>query len=80
MAVDKQDQVFPVERVDIEQQSWTLSGPEAQGDVLSSQCHVGVHRGRWGTAVPAPFMGLLEDVGDGCGRLEVGRHLWKLES
>lgn len=46
MAVDKQDQVFPVERADIEQQSWTLTGPEAQGDVLSSQRHVGVHRGR----------------------------------
>lgn len=69
MAVDKQDQVFPVERVDVEQKGWTLTGPEAQGDVLSSQRHV------TGTAVPAQFTGLLEDVGDGRGRLEVGRNL-----
>ena len=37
MIVDKQDQVFMVKRADTEQQSGTLTGPEAQGDVFSSQ-------------------------------------------
>lgn len=35
-------QIFPEVRVGVEQQSWTLAGPEAQGDVFSSQCHVRV--------------------------------------
>lgn len=72
MFVDEQDQVFPVERVNVEQQSRTLTGPEAQGDVFSSQRHIGVDGGRQGTTVPAHFIGLLEDVGDGRGRLKAG--------
>lgn len=72
MFVDEQGQVFPVERVDVEQQSRTLTGPEAQGDVFSSQRHIRVDGGRQGTAVPAQFIRLLEDVGDGRGRLKAG--------
>lgn len=67
MFIDEQGQVFPVERVDVEQQGRALAGPEAQGDVFSSRCHLRGDGGRQGTAIPAQFMGLLEDVGDGCG-------------
>lgn len=80
MFVDKQGQVFPVERVDVEQQSRVLNGPEAQRDVFSFQRHVGVNGGRQGSAVPAQFIGLLQGVGDGRGRLKAGWNLWKLES
>ena len=66
MGVDEQGQIFPVERVDVEQQSRTLTGPEAQGDVFSSQRQIGVDGGRRGAAVSAQFIGLLEVVGDGC--------------
>lgn len=72
MFIDEQGQVFPVERVDIEQQSRALTGPEAQGDVFSFQCQIGVEGRRHGTAIPAQFIGLLEDVGDGCGRFKAG--------
>lgn len=66
MIVDEQGQILPVERVNVEQQSRTLTGPEAQGDVFSFQCHIRVDGGRQGAAVPAEFIGLLEVVGDGC--------------
>lgn len=72
MFVDKQGEVFPVERVDIEQQCRALDGPETQGDVFSFQRHIRVDGGREGTAVPAQFIGLLEDVGDGRSRLKGG--------
>lgn len=72
MFIDEQGQIFPVERVDIEQQSRTLTGPEAERDILSPQRHVGVDGGRQGTAVPARLIGLLEVVGDGCGGPEAG--------
>ena len=65
MIVDEQGQVLPVERVNVEQQSRTLTGPEAQGDVFSFQRHIRVDGGRQGAAVPAEFIGLLEVVGDG---------------
>lgn len=42
MFVDEQDQVSPIERSDVEQQSRTLCSSEAQGDVFSSQHHVRV--------------------------------------
>lgn len=70
--VDEQGQVFPVEGVDVEQQSRTLTGAEAQGDVFSSQRHIRVDGRRQGIAVPAQFIGLLDDVGDGCCRLKAG--------
>lgn len=38
--INEQGQILPEVRVDIEQQSRTLAGPEAQGDVFSSQCHI----------------------------------------
>lgn len=65
VVVEEQCEVFSVERVDVEQQSRTLQGPEAQRDVFSSQRHVGVD-GRWPTAaaVPAQLVRLFEDVGD----------------
>lgn len=72
MFIDEQGQVFPVERVDVEQQGRALTGPEAQGDVFSSLCQIGVDGGRQGTAIPAQFIGLLEDVGDGSGRFKAG--------
>lgn len=75
MVVDEQCEVFPVERADVEQQSRTLEGPEAQGDVLSSQSHVGVDGRRLAAAVPAQLVRLFEDVGDGHSRLKAGRHL-----
>ncbi len=64
MFIDEQGQVFLVERGDVEQQSWTLTGPEAQGDVFSFQRHIRVDGGRQSTAVPTQIIGLLEDVGD----------------
>lgn len=72
MMVDQQGQVFPVERVDIEQQSGTLACSEDQGNIFSSQCRVRVDGGRPSTAVPAQFIWLVEDVGDGCCRLKGG--------
>lgn len=72
MFVDKQGQVLPVERVYIEQQRRTLVRPEAQGDIFTSQCHIRVDGRRRGTAVPAQFIGLLQDVGDRRGRLKAG--------
>lgn len=50
--VDEQGQVLSVVGADVEQHSRTLVRPEAQGDVLSSQRHVGVDGGRHGAAVP----------------------------
>ena len=75
MLVNEQGQIFPVGRADKEQQSRTLTGPEAQRDVFSSRRRVGVDGGRPGAAVPAQFVRLLEDVGDGRGRLKAGRNL-----
>lgn len=72
MFIDEQGHVLSVERVDVEQQSRTLAGPEAQEDVFSFQRHIGVDGRRQGTAVPAQFVGLLEDVGNGCCRFKAG--------
>lgn len=72
MLVDEKSQVLPVERADVEQQSRTLTGPEAQGDVLSSQSRIRVDGGGQGAAVPAQFIGLLEGVGDRRGRHKAG--------
>ncbi len=62
--VDEQGQVLSVVRADVEQQSRTLVGPEAQGDVLSSQRRVRVDGGRQSAAVPAQLVRLLEGVAD----------------
>ena len=75
--VDEQGQVLSVVRADVEQHGRTLVGPEAQGDVLSSQRRVRVDGGRQSAAVPAQLVRLLEGVADGGVRLEAGRHLWR---
>lgn len=62
--VEQQNQVLPAVRAHVEEQSGTLAGPEAQGDVLCSQGRV-----RQGAAAPVR---LLEGVADGCSRLEAG--------
>lgn len=80
MLVNEQGQVLSVVGADVEQHSRTLVGPEAQGDVLSSQRHVGVDGGRQSAAVPAQLVRLLEGVADGRLRLEAGRHLWREET
>lgn len=69
MLVDEQDQVLSGLGADEEEQSWTLSRPEAQRNIFSSWRHV---RGDGGqaAAVPAPLVGLLEGVSDGRARLE----------
>ena len=77
MLVDEQGQVLSVVRADVEQHGRTLVGPEAQGDVLSSQRRVRVDGGRQSAAVPAQLVRLLEGVADGGVRLEAGRHLWR---
>lgn len=50
--INEQSQILSVVGADIEQQSWTLVRPEAQGDVLSSQGHVTVDGGWQSAAVP----------------------------
>ena len=75
MLVDEQGQILSVEGADVEQHSWTLVRPEAQGDVLSSQRHVRVDGRRRGAAVPHELVRLLEGEADGGPRLEAGRHL-----
>lgn len=72
MLVDEQNQELPVVRADVEQQSRALARPEAQGDVLSSQGHVGVDGGRQGAGVPQEPVRLLEGVPDGRLRPEAG--------
>ena len=66
-----------MERVDVEQQSRTLEGPEAQRDVLSSWPHVRGD-GRRRSAAAAQLIRFLEDVGDGHRGREAGRNLWKV--
>lgn len=68
MLVEQQSEVLSVVRADEEEQSWTLAGPEAQGDVFCSQSHVGVNGGRQSTAALVQHQ-LLEGVADGCSRL-----------
>lgn len=53
-----------MERVDVEQQSRTLTGPEAQRNVFSSQRQIRVNGERRGADVPLCFIGLLEFVGN----------------
>ena len=77
--VDEQGEVLSVVRADVEQHGRTLVGPEAEGDVLSSQRRVRVDGGRQSAAVPAQLVRLLEGVADGGPRLEAGRHLWRSE-
>lgn len=72
MLVDEQGQVLSVVGADIQQQSWTLVRPEAQGHVLSSQGRVRVDGGRESAAVSEQLERLLEGVADGCHRLEAG--------
>lgn len=45
MFVEQQSQVLSVVRADVEKQSGTLAGPEAQGDIFCSQGHVRVDGG-----------------------------------
>lgn len=40
MFIDEKYQILSVKRADVEQQSWTVSGPEAHGDIFSGQCGV----------------------------------------
>lgn len=75
--IDEQDQVLSVERVDVEQQSWTLTGPEAQGDVFFSQCDTRADGWGHGAAVSALLIWVLDDVGDGCCGLKAGRKFWR---
>lgn len=75
--VDEQGQGLSVVGADVEQHGWTLGGPEAQGDILSSQRRVGVDGGRHGAVVPDHLIRLLEGVADRRPRLEAGRHLWR---
>lgn len=76
MFIDEEYQILSVERADVEQQSRTLSGPEAHGDVFSRQRGLRLQgRGQDGRFSLLQLTGLLEDVGDGCRRLKVGRNL-----
>lgn len=70
MLVQQQSQVLSVVGADKEQQSGTLAGPEAQGDVFCSQGHVRVDGG--GQSAAAPVQLVAEGVADGCSRLEAG--------
>lgn len=78
--VNEQGQILPEVRVDVEQQSRTLAGPEAQGDVFSSQCHIRVDGEWWDTVVQTKFRRLLQVVREGCAWLKVGCNLWELGS
>lgn len=80
VVINEQGQILPEVRVDVEQQSRTLAGPEAQGDVFSSQCHIRVDGERRDTVVQTKFRGLLQDVRDGRAWLKVGCNLWELGS
>ena len=76
MLIDEQDQVFLVERAEVEQQSRALAGPEAQGDVFSSQRDVRVAGwGQGSSFLSAQIIWLLEDIGDRCCRLKGSRYL-----
>lgn len=70
MLAEQQSQVLSVVGADEEQQSGTLAGPEAQGDVFCSQGHVRVDGGGQGAAAPVQLV--AESVADGCSRLEAG--------
>lgn len=72
--VEQQSQVLPVIGADEEEQSGTLAGPEAQGDVFCSQAHVRDDGGGQGAAAPVQLVQhrLLEGVADGRSRLEAG--------
>lgn len=76
---EQQSQVFLVVGADVEEQSGTLAGPEAQGDIFCSQGHVSVYG--WGQGTAAAPVELIrhlffEDVADGCSRLKAGWNLW----
>jgi len=77
--VDEQGQGLPVGGADVEQQSRTPIGPEAQGHVLGPRRGVGGDGGRPAAGVPARLVRPLEGVADGGPRCEAGRHLWRKE-
>lgn len=76
MSVEQQRQVLLVVGANVEEQSWTLAGSEAQGDIFCSQGHVRVDGGgQEPTAAPVElscFQLFFEDVADGRFRLEAG--------
>lgn len=53
MLVEQQGQVLSAVGGDVEEQSWTLAGPEAQGDIFCSQGHVRVEGGGQDAAAAA---------------------------
>lgn len=70
MLVEQQSQVLSAVGADVEEQSRTLAGPEAQGDIFCSQGQVRVDRGGQDAAAAAPVQlvqhRLLEGVADRC--------------
>lgn len=75
MSVEQHCQVLLVVGANVEEQSRTLTGSEAQGDIFCSQGHVRVYGGGQETAaasVELVYQLFFEDVDDGCSRLEAG--------
>lgn len=69
MLVEQQSQVLSAVGADVEEQSRTLAGPEAQGDIFCSQGQVRVDRGgQDAAAAPVQLVQhrLLEGVADRC--------------
>lgn len=75
MSVEQQCQVLLVVGANVDEQSRTLAGSEAQRDIFCSQVHVRVFGGGQETAaasVELVHQLFFEDVVDGSSRLEAG--------
>ena len=62
---------------DVKEQSRSLAGSEAQGDLLSPQGQGGEGGGGQGALVPPLVPRLSEGVAHRCARHEDGRQLWR---